>query len=74
MLKSILWDYSDACILVRGTITFLEVEADNAARAADRDDKKVIFKNCVLFTDCITEIKKTHSRQFKKMDCCWCVI
>ena len=38
MLKSILWDYSDACILVRWTITFLEVEADNAARAADRDD------------------------------------
>ena len=59
MLKSILWDYSDACILVRWTITFLEVKADNAARAADRDDKKAIFKNCVPFTDCITEIKNT---------------
>ena len=59
MLKSILWDYSDACILVRWTITFLEVEVDNAARAADRDDKKAIFKNCVPFTDCITEIKNT---------------
>ena len=54
MLKSSLCDYSDAYILVKGTITV------NSTADADADtnntNKKVIFKNCAPFTNCITEI------------------
>ena len=48
MLKSSLYDYSDAYIHVRGTITV------NNTAAADVDgnntNKKIIFKNCAPFT------------------------
>ena len=57
ILKSSLCDYSDAYILVKGTIT-----VDNTAAAdADANDtnKKVIFKNCAPFTNCISEINNT---------------
>ena len=40
MLKSSLCDYSDAYILVRGTITVVGGGVDNAARAADRNNKQ----------------------------------
>ena len=60
MLKSSLWDCSDACILVRGTITVIADGANAAATAADRNNKQVIFKNCAPFTDCICEINNTH--------------
>ena len=54
-VRSRLCDYSDAYILVQGTITVANTAA--AADAAVNDtNKKVIFKNCALFTDCITEI------------------
>ena len=51
MLRSSLCDYSDGYILVKGTI------AVNNTAAADADanntNKKVIFKNCAPFTNCI---------------------
>ena len=54
MLRSSLCDYSDAYILVKVTITV------NNTAAADADGnntcKKVIFKNCAPFTDCISKI------------------
>ena len=49
MLKSSLCDYSDACILVKRTITIAGAGADAAARQADERDKGVVFKNCTLF-------------------------
>ena len=45
MLKSSLFDYSDAYILVKGTITVNNTAA--AGANANNTDKKVIFKNCV---------------------------
>ena len=60
MLKSILCDYSDAYILVKGAITITGPEADAAARQADERDKGVTFKNCAPFTNCISEINNTH--------------
>ena len=49
MLKSSLFDYSDAYVLVRRTIT-ITVEGDNhAVNRADKRNKGVIFKNCVPF-------------------------
>ena len=41
MLKSILCDYSDACILVKGTITITGAGADTAAGQADERDKGI---------------------------------
>ena len=46
VLKSSLWDYSDACILVKGAIT-----VDNTAAVvaeASNNNKKVIFKKILL--------------------------
>ena len=57
MLKSSLCDYSDAYILVQGTIA---VNNTAAAAAADANNanEKVIFKNCAPFTNCISKINK----------------
>ena len=60
MLKSSLCDYSDACnayILVKGTISVNNSAA--AGAAANNTNKKVIFKNCAPFTNCISEINNT---------------
>ena len=49
-LRSSLCDYSDTYILVKGNI-----QVNNTAGAGDdanNPNKKVIFKNCVPFTDC----------------------
>ena len=54
MLRSILCDYSDAYILVKGNIT-----VNNNAGAgvvANNIGIKVIFKNCGSFTNCISKI------------------
>ena len=59
MLKSSLCDYSDACILVKGTITVNNTAAA-AADAANNTNKKVIFKNFAPFTICISEINNTQ--------------
>ena len=58
MLKSSLCDYSDACILVKETITVNNTAA--AADAANNTNKKVIFKNFAPFTICISEINNTQ--------------
>ena len=58
MLKSNLCDYSDAYILVKGTITVNNTAAANAN--ADNTNKKVIFKNCTPFTNCISKINNTQ--------------
>ena len=67
MLKSSLCDYSDAYILVKGTIT-INVAADAAARRADEREKGVAFKNCALFTNCISEINNTQVDNAKDID------
>ena len=57
MLRSSLCDYSDAYILVKGNITVNNTAADGAD--ANNDNKKVIFKNCAPFTNCISKINNT---------------
>ena len=44
MLKSSLFNYSDAYIHVKGTITILNTAA--VGEAANNDSKEVIFKSC----------------------------
>ena len=54
MLRSSLCDYSDAYILVKEDITVNNPAT--ATVAANNTDKKVIFKNCAPFTNCISKI------------------
>ena len=64
MLRLGLCDYSDAYILVKGTIS---IERVAAPAAADNNDKEVVFKNCALFNDCISEINNTQTDNAKKL-------
>ena len=66
MLKSILCDYSDAYILVKGTISVNNTAASGAA--VNNTNKKVIFKNCAPFTNCISEINNTQIHNAKDID------
>ena len=66
MLKSSLCDYSDAYILVKGTITVNSTAAQGAA--ANNTNKKVIFKNCAPFTNCISEINNIQIDNAKDID------
>ena len=52
MLPSNLCDYSDAYIVVKGTITF--ANSDNA-----NYQKKIAFKNNARFISCTTKINNT---------------
>ena len=60
--------YSDAYILVKGTITIAGAGDDAAARQADERDKGVVFKNCAPFTNCISEINNTQVDNAKDID------
>ena len=66
MLKSSLCDYSDAYIFVKGTITVNNTAA--AGAAANNTNRKVIFKNCAPFTNCISEINNTQIDNAKDID------
>ena len=57
-LGSSLCDHGDAYILVKGNITVNNTAADGAA--ANNTNKKVIFKNCAPFTNCINKINNTE--------------
>ena len=56
MLESSLYDYSDAYVLVKRTVTI-----PDSGIAANRKHagKKIIFKNCAPLTDSISEISNT---------------
>ena len=58
MPTSSLCDYSDVYILVKGNITVENTAG--AGAAANNTNKKVIFKNCAPFTNCISKINNTQ--------------
>ena len=66
MLKSSLCDYSDAYILIKGTISINNTAA--AGAAVNNINKKVICKNCAPFTNCISEINNTQIDNAKNID------
>ena len=66
MLKSGLFDYSNAYILVKGNITVNNTATDGAA--AFNTVKKVIFKNYASFTNCMSEINNTEVDNAKDID------
>ena len=57
MLGSSLRDYSGAYILVKGTISIKRVAEPGTA---DNVGKKLRFKNCASFTNCVSEINNTQ--------------
>ena len=66
MLKSSLCDYSDAYILVNGTISVNNTAAQGVA--VNNTNKKVIFKNCAPFTNCISKINNMQIDNAKDID------
>ena len=64
MLKSSLCDYSDVYIVVGGTITI----AAFAAGGSNNDNKQIVFKNCIPFTDFIIEINNAQVDNGKDID------
>lgn len=55
MLKSTLYDCSNAYILVKGTIEIIGRGADQETREADGRNKSVILTNSTSFTDFISD-------------------
>ena len=68
VLKSSLCDYSDAYIVVKGTIKITGAGDDAAARQADEKKKGLIFKNCAPFINCKSEINNTEKDTAKDID------
>ena len=68
MLKSILCDYADAYILIKGTITITGAGDGAAARRADERNKGVIFKKWAAFTKCISKINNTEIDNVQDID------
>ena len=64
MLRWISCGYSDAFILVKGTILIAVQAGDNPNNA----NKKVVFKNCAPFTDCISKINNAQKDGTKHTD------
>ena len=54
MLGSDLWDFSDAYIVVKGTITLFKTGGEN--RNINAYNRKLVLKNCAPFTSCISKI------------------
>ena len=68
IIKSNLCDCSDVYILVIRTITITRAGADDAAKRADEGNKAVIFKNCVPFTECISNVNNSQIENAKDID------
>ena len=64
-LRSSLYDYIDAYIFIKGTITVLNT---GTAAAPNNRNKKVIFRNCAPFTDCINELSNKEIDHAKEID------
>ena len=66
MLRSSLYDYSDAYILAKENLTVNNPAVADAN--GNNTNKKVIFKNCAPFTNCISEINNTQIDDAKDID------
>ena len=67
MLKSSLYDYSYAYILIKENMSITPVPP--SAVNQNNNDKEVVFKNCAPFTDCISEINNTQTDNTKDVYC-----
>ena len=60
MLKSSLRGYNDTYIIASGAIMFDAAGANDRAKLLDKTNKRVIFTNCVIFTDCMRKMNATQ--------------
>ena len=60
MLRSNLFDYADAYVLVKGTTTNTGAGNDSAAKGLNERNKGVIFKKWAPFTKCISRINNNN--------------
>ena len=67
MLRSNLCDYTDAYILVKGTVTITGAGNDDATKRADESDKDVTFKDA-SFTRCISSINNKDIDNVQDID------
>ena len=67
-LKSSLRDYSNAYILVKGTITVAGAVTTKATKTKNSNEKQTISKNCAPCIDCISEINSTQVHNAKYLD------
>ena len=67
-LRSSLCDYSDAYILIMGTITITGAGDNDAAKQLDERNKGVIFKNYAPFTKSISWINSTQIESAQDID------
>ena len=68
LLKLNFCNYSDACTLVKKTLTVIGGEADNARGHADNINKQIRFKIFPTFTDYISEINNPEVDNGKDLD------
>ena len=68
MSKSSLCDYSDAYVLVSGTVKVAGARTDDNAKWFDEGNKGVVSKNYTSFTDCIIEINNKQVDHEKHLD------
>ena len=66
MLRSSLCDFSDAYILVKANITVNNIAG--AGVALNNANEKLIFKNFVPFTNCISKINNTQINNAEYID------
>ena len=64
MLKSGLYGYSGAHILLSGTITV----PNTGTETSPNNRKNILTKNCAPFTDCIRELNNTQINSSKDID------
>ena len=69
-LQASLCDYKDAYRLVKGSVTVIRAKLTDVERVKERErnNEKVIFKNCAPFTDCISEMHNTQVDNAKDLD------
>ena len=65
MLRSSLCNYNDEYILVKKNIS---VNNTRTAAAPTNRNKKVIFKNCTPFTNCISKLNNTQMDNAEYID------
>ena len=68
MLKSSIYYYSDAYILVSGTITVIRAGIGGETKQLDEINKGIIFTSYHPFTDCISEINNIQIENAKDVD------
>ena len=67
-MNASLCDYIDAYILVLGRIAVVRQGANDAAIAADKSNKEIVFKNCAPFINCISKINNAEVDNAEDLD------